>query len=251
MKTRKRTAMILLIILTVLSAVISQDTSYASKNEQPVMTCFKASKAKLEESVLSGWVSLDKAFTYEQELNSKLDMIINRLGFDKSKTKRISENGEDMLKTTLISTEDYVNYTIVIESMINDDKSEKSYCFFSANYSDGNDKIIEDKLIAENALADAGFPIKLDILMIGSYKGKLTRKQSDSIMNELLECIGARVVESMTDEEVISISSYSSRISHYINSQGRKINLQAAIRYSEYNDKTYLWLGCPVISLEY
>lgn len=251
MKTRKKAVIILGVILIMLSGIICKDASYASRNEEPIMTCFEASEAKLEGSMLSGWVSVDNTFMDKQELNSKLDMIISGLEFDKDRSKKIIEASEGMFKATLTSFKDSVVYTIIIESMRNEDMSEKSYCVFTAKYDVSNYRMMEDKVLAEKTFTEEELPIKLDILMTGSYKGKVTKNQSESIINKLLKSIAAHKVESMEDEEVMSVSSYSSRINNYINSKGRKINLQIAMRYSEYDNKTYLWIGSPIIPFEY
>ena len=34
-------------------------------------------------------------------------------------------------------------------------------------------------------------------------------------------------------------------------SGGKPVNVQVAMRYNSYKDKTYLWIGVPVISIEY
>ncbi|MDI9475442.1 MAG: YwmB family TATA-box binding protein [Bacillota bacterium] len=40
-------------------------------------------------------------------------------------------------------------------------------------------------------------------------------------------------------------------MSSHINYGGKDVNIQLAMRYSEYEDKTYLWLATPLIITAY
>ena len=239
------------IILILAFIFIRRELADASKSSEALLLCFKASKAKIEESALSGWASIDRSFISEQELSSRLDMIIKGFGLDENNTKKTIEIGKDMNKVTLRCTKGSGDYAIVIESMRNDDKSEETYCSFRANYKGIYDNIMKDKAYAEKVLKNAKLPIKLDMLIWGSYKGKITKRQGETLVERLLNNIQAHKVESIENQTLISISAYSSRVTDYINSKGEKINVQIAMRYSEYDDKTHLWLGSPVIPLEY
>lgn len=239
------------IILIFASIFGRHELADASISSEALPLCFKASKAEIEESALSGWASIDRSFMSEQELSSRLAKVIKGFGFDESNTKKIIETGKDMNKATLCSTQGSGDYTIVIESMRNDDKSEETYCTFRANYKGTYDNIMKDKVNAEKVLKDAKLPIKLDMLIWGSYKRKITKRQGETLVERLLNNILAHKVESIENQTLISVSAFSSRIADYVNSKGEKINVQIAMRYSEYDDKTHLWLGSPVISFEY
>lgn len=58
-------------------------------------------------------------------------------------------------------------------------------------------------------------------------------------------------VEGMEDENIISVSAYSSKLKEYIKLGSEKINLNVAIRYSSFDDKTYIWVATPIIAIEY
>jgi len=54
-KTRKNSIIALNIILILVCGFICKDASYASKNEELILSCFELSKADIEEGSLSGW----------------------------------------------------------------------------------------------------------------------------------------------------------------------------------------------------
>ena len=251
MKTRKNSIIALNIILILVCGFICKDASYASKNEELILSCFELSKADIEEGSLSGWTVMDETFMDKQGLNSKLDALIPGLGFDESNIKKEIQTAADMSKAALYANKDSGTYHIIVESMRNDDGEEKSYCSFRAIYNGTYADIIQDKYFVEKVFLEAGMPIKLDMLITGSYEEKIAKEQVEVLVKKLLNHIKAYEVESMKDEETISVAAYSSQVGGYIYSRGRKVNVQLAMRYSQYRDKTYLLIGSPVIPFEY
>lgn len=85
----------------------------------------------------------------------------------------------------------------------------------------------------------------------GNLDGRLTDESIKDICTQMLKSLGARKVESMIDEKLTSISAYSPLIRDSIKVNGKRINLNIATRYNIYEDKTYIWLATPVITIEY
>jgi len=61
----------------------------------------------------------------------------------------------------------------------------------------------------------------------------------------------AKKVEGITEENLISISAYSPRVKSSILVNEKRVNINLAMRYNSYEDKTYIWLATPVITTEY
>ncbi|MGI6188552.1 MAG: YwmB family TATA-box binding protein [Clostridiales bacterium] len=96
-----------------------------------------------------------------------------------------------------------------------------------------------------------GLNARITTTLVGSIKGQLKREDMEDICSDLFACIQADKAEGIIDEEFISISGYSPFIDECITSGGSNVNIQAAMRYNSYKDKTYLWIGIPIISIEY
>lgn len=220
------------------------------KGQEILLDCFKASRASIEESVLSGWISLDTMFT-EEDLSQKIDLLMDDLDIDKSKTNKTIETGGNSNKGMLIADKELCSYTMILESMKNDDGSIESYCMFRSSFAGNFENIIKEKQFIEKILEELSLPVKLDVMITGSYKGKMTQNQTNTIISKLLRNLRASKIESIERDDMISISAYSAEIGEYIISNGKKINVQIALRYSNYNNRTYIWLGSPIIPFEY
>jgi hypothetical protein len=68
---------------------------------------------------------------------------------------------------------------------------------------------------------------------------------------DAMTSVKAKEVEGLSSEEVNSISAFSGNINSFVLSNNKKVNMQIAMRYSSYDDKTYIWIGSPLIHVEY
>lgn len=59
------------------------------------------------------------------------------------------------------------------------------------------------------------------------------------------------IVEEYVDNEIISYTGYTPLIDSFIFSGTKKVNLNLALRYNELENKTYIWIGTPIITTGY
>lgn len=92
---------------------------------------------------------------------------------------------------------------------------------------------------------------KVNSCITGYFNGKLDNNRLNEVSKYVLKGVEARKVEGMRDDNLISVSAYTPILGDYIRVNGKRVNLNLAIRYSSYEDKTYIWLASPVITTEY
>ncbi|HHW32072.1 MAG TPA: YwmB family TATA-box binding protein [Clostridiaceae bacterium] len=92
---------------------------------------------------------------------------------------------------------------------------------------------------------------KVNICITGSFEGKLSNSELAEICDSILSRANARKVEEMETSNMISISAYSPNIGYSIEAAGKKVNINLAVRYNSYENRTYIWLASPVIEIEY
>ena len=95
--------------------------------------------------------------------------------------------------------------------------------------------------------------IKPDVnsCITGSFEGKLSQEEMDDICRMIFKGADAMKIDGIKDGNLISVTAYSPSIRSYIKVKDNRVNLNIAIRYNSYEDKTYLWLATPVITTEY
>jgi hypothetical protein len=98
---------------------------------------------------------------------------------------------------------------------------------------------------------DYGLKPRVNSCITGTFDGKLDYKRVDQIGSVVLEAAGAKKIEGIKDENLISVSAYSPVMGDSVMTGSEKVNLNLAIRYNSLENKTYIWLGTPVIAIEY
>lgn len=89
------------------------------------------------------------------------------------------------------------------------------------------------------------------IEMTGNYQGKLSTEKMNETASSIFSSVHAKKVEGMRDNKLVSVSAWSPNIGNDANVNGRKVNFNIALRYNEMEDKTYIWMGNPIIKTEY
>lgn len=127
----------------------------------------------------------------------------------------------------------------------------ETYIIVDITKNKGYKEIVEVNNQIENVLEKYGSEIETTINLTGTHSGKFTKSEEKQFQDQIFSFLGANKVEVLEDELFTSITAYSPAISSYINYGGKKVNLQLAMRYSEYEDQTYLWLANPLITTTY
>jgi len=87
--------------------------------------------------------------------------------------------------------------------------------------------------------------------IVGSYAESIPEDNMDAIIGSIFQSIEAKEVERAICDDFLSVSAYTPRIGDHIEMGDERINLNVAMRYNSYEGRTYIWLGSPVITLEY
>lgn len=89
------------------------------------------------------------------------------------------------------------------------------------------------------------------ICIIGEASGKLKTDELNKDVDKIIEKYRGKIVEEYSDENLLSYTIYTPFINKEIFSGKKRINLNLAIRYNEFEDKTYFWIGTPIITTGY
>ncbi len=117
-----------------------------------------------------------------------------------------------------------------------------------SNKTDGIESV---KMDLEHIYDELNSDIEVTTCIVGTYEGKLSDKEKYDKISKFLNSIGGNKIEGMLNESLISVSAYSPNIDRFIYTGNKKMNLNIAMRYNEYEDKTYLWIGTPIITTGY
>ena len=129
--------------------------------------------------------------------------------------------------------------------------SEGSYVAISLVDTSRTPDLAEERVALEKTLNTRGIGPKFNSCITGCFDGKMDKSALNAACARIFESAGARKVEGIREGSLISVSAFSSAIRETVNDNGNKVNLNLAIRYNSYENKTYIWLATPVIITEY
>ena len=91
---------------------------------------------------------------------------------------------------------------------------------------------------------------KITSCVTGTFDGKLDEGKQSQILENICGYLNISDTEKMKDDYTFNIMAFSPLLSKGVQILDKNYNINIAIRYDSEEDKTYLWIGTPVISLE-
>jgi len=157
------------------------------------------------------------------------------VSFDKDGVKqeeRQTDNGKVFVDMTNTVHKD--NYSIYVNINTSDNSLELQNSITD----------LEKILNAQNLKYEVTLSIK------GTKLGKLNKDEIFNIKELLMTKCNANLVSEFDEDGIYSCTAFSKDMGRFVRIGGKKVNLNIAVRYSDTDDKTYIYLATPVIRTE-
>lgn len=247
---------ILFISFLAVSTKNIQAKSYGNESKSDISTlrtAFNKTASNLVEWNMNYWSSMEEenltveemkeiALNLEKKLNLDQEGVLEEETFENYNKISISnQSGEEIFLTIIVESLEesgiHENYILVDLSLDHTVKEIEKY-----------EETIKDYL------EDLNCEVEESITMVGNFDEKLNISEMREKIGDSFESIEARILEGIEETEygeMVSLTGYSPQIHNTIELGEREININGALRYNEYEGKTYLWLGSPLIATEY
>ena len=245
---------ILLLIVCALFSVGSFEAAEkpfeALTEEEALVTSFRSTGADVLESTISFWTKLNDKFLDIEQIEAEMNRIVRRIEPDKVTVVKNDESDSGLNKIVVSCFKGNRTYSIAIESIKQEGIGE-TYAVIDVSIDRSYQELIAERRNIIDAMQRPEGSMNFSSCIIGTYKGRLDEKVADKKSRMALQSINAREVEGMENEELKSISAFSSSVGGHVVSDEAKVNVQLAMRYSSYDDRTYIWIGTPLIPMGY
>ena len=254
MKILKNIISIALIILLSILNYVSADNMNL-KNEDLIVQAFKKTEAEFNQLNLNFNGKIYERYTDTDEMEEIVYDIIDTLGITVVKKETDSEHndfGKTSQMTVYGKNSTKALATIIMYSFYDkyNDKGEANLVIdFVQDQSYEQFKEISCKIAR---LYDKyGIKAEITCCIIGTFEGKLESDSTIKKITEVLQIVKGNKIEGLFDDSLISVSVYSPDIDTFIFTGNKKMNLNIAMSYNEYEGKTYIWIGSPIIATGY
>lgn len=218
-----------------------------------IIDAFIDTETNIEESKLNLVIDYGSDFL----LNNQKEEVLNNLAGSVNLTG-YSITKESVNNTTTMKIEKKEkkkDTTVEFITLMQNGEQRTSYHHFvllEVKMSDDYEDVIDYKKAVDGQVKKMNLEDYQCILKFtGSYDGKLTEKQRDKNVRELLENLQAKKVDAITTSAYDSIYAYTGLVEDYIKADGKRININIVISYNEEEDKTEFYLATPVLNEEY
>ena len=220
--------------------------------DQGLITAFEYSGAKGLSSEIYFRAMLDnEAWTMENirefmyEIGHYLDM--SNISFDEDKILTdIMQKYQINFSIDAGSMANIMGYVINKEGRISERHITVS---ITSDYCENTLREMNKRLM--KAFDDRKVKPHVNMAVTGYYEGKLNESTMNRICANVFDSAGAYRVQGIKENNLISLSAYSPGIKNHIEVNGNKVNMNLAIRYNSYENRTYIWIGVPVLSADY
>ena len=241
---------VMLLASSILSNFLYSNTPDRISEDDVLISCFSSSGAVVHESSISCAFKISDSFLSKEKLLMEMQKIIDMLEpLDFELSEDFFEGEDRRMTSGKVLLRDSI-YTINLEAVAYEDGGE-TYAMIEGKMDKNLEQLKEGQGKLSKMLETYKSDSNIYSCIVGTYEGKLSESEIESSIEACLKAINARKIEGVPNHELYSISAYSRNIREFVNSGSKNINVQIASRYSSYDDKTYIWVGTPVIVKEY
>lgn len=179
-----------------------------------------------------------EAYSIVEDIASKLEL--NNIKID-------NNSDEDIVQINGNYISDKYSMYIIVQSNKNNLKDTN----IVVDYNSNKDKKVEEiKNNIRNALKEYG-EVNYYICYTSSFDQNMDKKEKTKVVNSLIKKYNIDIKERYEDKNIVSVTGYTSRLKEWIKYDDKKVNINIAVRYNNYDEKTNLIIGYPLITIGY
>jgi hypothetical protein len=218
---------------------------------------FGSSGAAIVETNINAYASDTNVFLDKQEVTKMVRSLAEGIGLDFEGAERVENFSHDYNQLSVIGKNDEgYSIVIIVHSMDFTEIDEGPGGFETNIVVDGAlggdieklpymekriSKLVEQHIEGAHTAC----------CVVGSFSESIPKDNMEAIINSIFQSVDASEVERAVYDGFLSVSAYTPLINNHIEIGENKVNLNIAMRYNSFEGRTYIWLGSPVISLEY
>jgi hypothetical protein len=218
-----------------------------------ILKSFRATGAVPSGYVIHNWSQLNQTFTSEAKLLPIASELASQLGLHDVKPYEHQDERDSYVR--LLGTgESGQTVSITLASLkgyMAGAQSTTILTIHDSAYGHKLDELHEDLIRIRRVLARQGITPQISACIQGTVSARMNDVHEFRLISKALTVVGAHRIEGVESELVDSISAYSPIAPTFIVTNGRKMNLQVAVHYDSYHQRTNVLVGTPIITVTY
>ena len=182
-----------------------------------------------------------------------LEKIAEKIGIDRYQIDDTTEDGNAVKTLSQSSANGDVicKFITVSESSGSDTLSSSQYLYVGVTLKNAIDSAFTYEKVIKDIMTDMETDACVTVNLKGEIKGKLTTDAKDTITDQMLSKIDAKIKAQNKDEDLYTVYAYDDAIKKYITVGSDKVNVNVSISYDEQNDITNVYFSTPINNQDY
>jgi hypothetical protein len=225
--------------------------STAKTVSQPMQVAFQSSQAIFVENKLQGWAKINDCFSSREELLDYAAKVCEILGMENAVSREeASDEGFNSLKIKGGISEK-VTAEIIFQSLMDKKTQDETYLIINMVDFRGPEFLDIAKEKMKSAFQVFEQDPEINQLMIGFRKGRLEKASYQSVINGIFSSVGGKINGEVEEENYFSTTGYISSIHEKLKVGRDDVNIQVAMSFDELENKTYIYIGSPLVYSDY
>lgn len=251
-KYRSWTQLAAFIILLVFLLSPKPHVAVLATAEDPLVYAMEATGAKVQEFTVNGWSKLPVHDLSDEEMTVIARRAMEKLGF-RSDQFELSHNRSTNHRQVKAEAHGYRSYAVAVVQVLYPSWEKKGHEVYMVVNIDRirPEGSAELQASVTKLINDNGGSARVNTCLVGWLDGKLEEEEKVSKLNSAFKAIDASIISSLSYPNLASYTGFTPLISESLMVGQDKVNISIAIRYSQYDNRTYVMVGSPVITREY
>ncbi|HHW68357.1 MAG: hypothetical protein PWP07_51 [Epulopiscium sp.] len=247
----KKKAIVFLGFLAIVYSVVFLQIGNNKNGERTLLSAFNNSEFETIQINLNSWGLLSQSFSDLEEMKKESKRITDALGiYEIDHTEE--KDSETFREFTVIRASQNAKTTVKLETIkYEEQNSASTYVVIDMILYGQYNSIPYLKEEIDSIFSENNIKPTTNITIAGTLKDVLSKEEKEKIAKNIMKDIGAKIEETYETDEIYSVYGYTRLIDDWLISNGKKINVNLAFHYNEYEGSTYLYLATPVITVDY
>ncbi|MDI3481303.1 MAG: hypothetical protein PWQ97_958 [Tepidanaerobacteraceae bacterium] len=243
-----------MIIAGIILAIFLPGITWSYEEKDPVKQAFLSSGASLEIYDITDWSVISRDYLDFEDMEKIKAGVIKLFDIPEQNFKTTKES-DDMYR--ILNTEGWMDSDTFLQVILQSVELPKDYEKEPQTYlvvtvaSKNLAKLEELRSKVRDAIISCKGQSRITTCITGTFDGKLNKVQQNAILEKFARELKIENFEKMQDDYTVSVVGYSPEIPDSITILEKSYNVNIAMRYNSEDDMTYIWIGTPVISVEY
>ena len=237
---------VLLMLLTMIKYV-------PATSHDPLSSAMEATGAHVQEYSINAWVKLPGAHQTDQELQNIVEQVMEQLEVN-AKNYEIMQQQRNKNRIVRAESIKPGYHAVAIAQVVSGKNVSEEEAYLVVNIESTIVESISMISLQEKMhkiVKNYGDSPRISTCLIGWIDGKLMDGESQNLLTSAFTAINGVIVDKLNQDQYVSVTGFSPVITDYLQVGGKKLNINIAVRYSKFDNRTYVMIGSPLITREY